>query len=164
MQKADLRGARLDGVDLEEAVLSDEGSGPALLADVMWGEINLAVVDWAPVKRLGDECLAHQTKKINDYRAAVRASRQLSVVLRDQGLSEETDHFAYRAQLLQRVVWRYQRRWLKYAFSWFPFSFAGYGYRPMRSILIYLSVIAGFAPGYYEVTHLLHAQPYPLAW
>ncbi len=44
------------------------------------------------------------------YRTAVRANRQLTTVLRGQGLNEEANHFAYRAQLLQRVVWRLKGR------------------------------------------------------
>src|SRR6266487_1023200 len=34
-------------------------------------------------------------------------------------------------------------------FSWFLFLLAGYGYRPLRSFLAYLLVIAGFATAYY---------------
>src|SRR5258708_17016128 len=101
---------------------------------------------------------------IDKHRMAVRANRQLAVVLRDQGLNEEADHFAYRSQLLQRKVWRLQKRPLKFALSWFLFLLAGYGYRPLRSISIYLLVVSSFAVGYYTVTHILHAQPYPLAW
>jgi hypothetical protein len=100
----------------------------------------------------------------SDYQTDVRANRQLAVVLRDQGLNKHADHYAYRAQLLQRVVWRKQRRLLKYTFSWFLDLLAGYGYRPGRSIIAYLLVIASFAFGYYQLTHILHAQPYPLAW
>jgi hypothetical protein len=36
--------------------------------------------------------------------------RQLAVALGNQGLSEEADHFAYRALLLQRTVWHLQRK------------------------------------------------------
>ena len=43
-------------------------------------------------------------------------------------------------------------------------SLAGYGYRPLHTILIYLCAIAGFAIGYFVVTHTLHTQTYPLAW
>ena len=105
-----------------------------------------------------------RTYAILFWNCRVRANRQLAVVLRNQGLNEAADHFAYRAQLLQRVVWRLQKRPLKFILSWFLYLLAGYGYPPLRSILIYVLVVFGFAVGYYEVTHLLHAQPYPLAW
>jgi hypothetical protein len=123
-----------------------------------------------PVKRLGDEYRARSFNSSDVfqlwvfYQTAVRANRQLAVVLRDQGLNEEADHFASRAQLLQRVVWRKQWRPLKYVFSLFLDVLAGYGYRPGRSVIAYLLVIACFAFGYYQLTHVLHAQPYPLAW
>src|SRR6266576_2259370 len=130
--------AELEGVHLNEAILSDEQYGTVLLADVKWGEINLAVVDWTSIKVLGDEQLASQRKHIDDYRTAVRASRQLAVTLQGQGLNEEAAHFAYRAQVLQKsVLWHqmtqqganFRQRmqalggWL---FSWFLFLLAGY--------------------------------------
>jgi hypothetical protein len=45
------------------------------------------------------------------YQDAVLANRQVATVLRDQGVNEDADRFAYRAQLLQRQVLRRQRRW-----------------------------------------------------
>ena len=44
--------------------------------------------------------------RLDEYEQVVRANRQLAGVLRDQGMNEEADRFAYRAQLLQRTVWR----------------------------------------------------------
>jgi len=154
LQGADLRRAELDGVGLYKATLSYEKYGSALLTDIRWGEVNLAVVDWTTVKMLGDEHLAHQTKAVADYGAAVRANRQLAVVLRDQGLNEEADRFAYRAQVLQREVWRRQHRYLKYVGSWLLWLLAGHGYRPLRSILWYLAIVIGFALTYYTFGHL----------
>ncbi len=183
LQGADLSGTQLQGADLREAffdnatslkevILGDEKYGGALLADVRWGGVNLAVVDWSPLKMLGDEYEARRRPavlirmndigvspnvkvlRLENYRTAVRANRQLAVVLRDQGLNEEADHFAYRAQLLQRIVWRLQQKWLKYIFSWFLDLLAGYGYRPLRSIIAYLLIILGFAVSYYALGHL----------
>jgi uncharacterized protein YjbI with pentapeptide repeats len=131
---ADLSDADLSGADLQEAffdagtrldgvVLSDGKSGSVWVADLSWGGVNLAVVDWTQVKVLGDELKAQQLKTLNgemktksqrmeDYREAVRANRQLAVVLRNQGLNEEADYFAYRAQVLQRrVLWLQMGVW-----------------------------------------------------
>ncbi len=176
--KANLSGAHLEGANLMDTVLEGAdlrlaffsnatrlnranfgGKGKddgAIFADVFWGGANLEVVGWASIKTLGDEQKARQ--RIPDvayrYRAAARANRQLSVALRDQGLVEEADRFAYRAQLLQRVVWRHQRKWLKYIFSWFLYLLAGYGYRPGRSLIAYLLLILGFAGAFYALGHL----------
>jgi len=103
-------------------------------------------------------------KRVDVYHTAVRANRQLASALQVQGLNEDAARFAYRAQQLQRLVWRRQRKFGQYLLSGFLDVLAGYGYRPLRSLVIYLLVIVGFAFGYYGVTHLLHAQPYPLAW
>lgn len=175
LEGADLTLAYLAGAHLAEgffdrktkltgAILGNKTYGFISVVDISWGDINLALLDWTPVSKLGDERKARQSKQLDDFQKAVRANRQLAVALRNQGLNEEADHFAYRAQLLQRTVWRMQGKLLKFLFSWFLYLLAGYGYRPLRSIMIYLFVIAAFAGGYYAVTHLLHAQPYPLAW
>lgn len=86
--------------------------------------------------------------------AAVRANRQLAVALQGQGLNEEAARFAYRAQKLQRVVLRLQRKYLQYLFSLFLDLLAGYGYRPGRSLLWYVISIIGFALAYYTFGRL----------
>lgn len=137
---------QLDGI-----VLGDEKLGWVSLADIRWGGANLAVVDWTALKVLGDEQKARKLKgrQLRGYRTAVRAYRQLASVLHDQGLSEEADRFVYRAQLLQRVILRRQRKFLKYLGSWLLWLIAGYGYRPLRSLLLYLILICGFATAYF---------------
>jgi hypothetical protein len=171
-----LQRVSLDGATIfEDAILGSGKRKFVSLANVHWGGADLTVVDWLSVNMLGDEYEARQQKaygghvkakaeRLSEYKTAVQANRQLALVLRGQGMNEEADHFAYRAQLLQRVVWRRQQQWLKYIFSGFLYLLAGYGYRPLRSLFVYLFVITGFAASYFVVTHALHAQPYPLAW
>ncbi len=172
LQKARLRGAQLQGAflgaaDLEKAVLyrvtlNDQTYGSAYLGDTQWGEVDLAVVDWGHVTRLGDEQLAQQEKghdgkrkdkqrRIEEYKLAVRAYRQLSVVLRNQGLNEDAVRFAYRGQLMQRRVFWYQRKFGQYLFSHFLALLAGYGYKPWRAFLAYLLVITAFATAYFAL-------------
>jgi hypothetical protein len=97
---------------------------------------------------------------ISQYRAAVRANRQLAVALQVQGLNEEADHFAHRAQILQRAVWRLQRRPLRYIFSWFFHLYAGYGYKPLQILITYLLIVGVFARIYYA----LEAAKLHLSW
>jgi uncharacterized protein YjbI with pentapeptide repeats len=173
---AHLEGARMQRVTLDsttvlkEASLSDGRHKCVFLADVRWGGVNLTDIDWSFVKVLGDENEARQrkargkrvkekTERLDEFKVAVHANRQLAQVLRSQGMNEEADHFAYRAQLLQRVVYRRQLKLLKYAFAWFLYLLAGHGYRPLRSLFIYLLVILSFAAGYYWTTHFPHAHP-----
>jgi uncharacterized protein YjbI with pentapeptide repeats len=151
LQGADLREAQLDSVNLKEATLSDEKYGSALLADIRWGDINITVVDWTPVKILGDERFAYQTSFANDYQAAVRANRQLAAVLRGQGLNEDADRFAYRAQMLQRKVFWKQKKIGQFLFSLFLALLAGYGYKLWRAFLAYLLVITAFATAYFAL-------------
>lgn len=142
--------------------------GPCL-ADVLWGTINLAVIDWSQVVYLGDEYEAWQKRekgtRLPRYKAAMRANRQLSVVLQGQGLSEDAVRFAYRANMLQRKVLWFQmiqpkvssrqriRKLGAWMFSHFLNLVAGYGYRPERSLLAYLLVIFGFMGLYLLTSH-----------
>jgi uncharacterized protein YjbI with pentapeptide repeats len=122
-------------------------------------------------------------KLLEDYHEAVRAYRQIANAMRAQGMNEEAVPFAYRAQCLQRqVLWRQvvwgqvealqtgvqheglwkqveALRWrvLKFAafiFSWFLDLLAGYGYKPGRSLFIYLLMIVLFAACYDLLGHL----------
>ncbi len=125
-----------------------------------------------------------KSKLLEDYHEAVRAHRQLANALRAQGMNEEAIPFAYRAQKLQRtVLWRQvvwgkaeadvlqaggqkglweqgrEVRWraLKcggFLFSCFLDVIAGYGYKPGRSLVIYLLMIASFATCYFFFGHL----------
>jgi uncharacterized protein YjbI with pentapeptide repeats len=175
LEGANLRGAFFDATtDLKNVTLGNEKVGFASLADVHWGDVNLSVIDWTQVKVLGDERAARQAKKhegkerikktgldkyretrLDKFKVAVRANRQLSVVLRDQGLNEEADHFAYHAQKLQRAVWRQQHRYLKYVGSCLLWLLAGYGYRPLRSLIAYLVIIFGFMGLYLLNAHFV---------
>jgi hypothetical protein len=171
------------GANLEGVLFSSKGYRTSLVADVRWGGVNLAVIDWAPLKLLGDEQRARQAtgldgkvkekdRRLGDYRAAVRANRQLSVALREQGLNEEADHFAYRAQQLQRVVlrrqgllpkaklWRRVQKLSGYVWSGILDGLAGYGYKPVRTLGWYLLVIFGFAWIYF---HLGSIEGHPLS-
>jgi hypothetical protein len=140
-------------------------------ADVRWGDINLTVVKWSQVQMLGDEYQARQKKhgqksksrsaRLLEYEEAVRANRQLAIMLQTQGLNEDAARFAYRAQVLQKRVFWFQiiqkRAKLKqraqalgaWLFSWFLYLLAGYGYRLGRSFLAYVVVIIGFTTAYY---------------
>ena len=114
-----------------------------------------------------------QLRHLDTYQAAIRANRQLANALRAQGMNEEAIPFAYRAQVLQRaMLWRHllwgtsdylterdeshgffsivreaMRRiqtGMSYLFSWFLDIIAGYGYKPERSLGIYLLTILCF--------------------
>ena len=171
LSRAHLEGSNLSGAfftsvtNLRGVLLGNEESGFVLLAGVRWCDVDLSVVDWTQMNILGDEHQARQQKKDNgevkdsmtrleEYRTAVRANRQLAVALQAEGLNEEAARFAYRAQRLQRVVLRRQRKLGKYLFSSFLDLLVGYGYRPGRSIFWYLAVIFGFALAHSAFGHL----------
>jgi uncharacterized protein YjbI with pentapeptide repeats len=153
-----------EGSTLNDAILWDDRHISPQLADVRWGNVNLATIDWSQVRRIGDEIDAHQDidrngmpktaeKKLANFQRAVRVNRQLATVLRNQGLHEDADRFAYRAQYLKRQVLRRQRNIAGYFGSILLDMLAGYGYKPARSIIAYLAIILGFM-----VAYLINAQ------
>jgi uncharacterized protein YjbI with pentapeptide repeats len=89
------------------------------------------------------------------WRNAARAYRQLASVMRDQGMSDEADRFAYRGQLCQRQVYRYAGQPVRRGFSWFLDLLSGYGYKPQRSLVAYLTAILGFAALFLVNSHFV---------
>src|SRR5262249_4064920 len=80
---------------------------------------------------------------------AVRANRRLAVALQANGLSEDAARYLYRAQLCQRTALFYEGRIPQWLGSWALAALAGYGFRPGRTLLWYLVLIAAFAVSYY---------------
>ena len=103
--------------------------------------------------------------RLEEYEGAVRAYRQLAVALQPQGLNEDAVGFAYRAQMLQRTVFRLQgiRKFGQYFFSLFLDLLAGYGYKPWRSFLAYLIVILGFATAYFLIGQTVGLSMSPIS-
>jgi hypothetical protein len=156
-QGASLRKARLDEATTLTAIQLDADTR---LADVVWHDAPLTRIRWEQAPRLGDESAAWRAhdpegkvkapeQRLQEFQAAVRANRQLAVALRAQGMNEDADRYAYRAQVLQRQVLRRQGYWLRYLGSQFLDTIAGYGYRPGLSLLTYLAVIVSFAAAYF---------------
>ena len=177
LMRTKLCDAYLERTRLEGAILSDERHIGPYLADTKWNDCNLALAKWSQVIILGDEHEARQKKhdgvmknkvtRLKEYHAAVRANRQLAVALQGQGLNEEAARFAYRAHVLQKSILWFQMTqqrvpfrermqalgaWL---FSWFLFLLAGYGYKPIRSVLAYLVIIFGFMGLYLLNAHFI---------
>ncbi|HEX6796980.1 MAG TPA: pentapeptide repeat-containing protein [Ktedonobacterales bacterium] len=185
---ANLNGTDLSGADLRSARLNIETglretrlSTTTLLADVVWNSAPVSLVDWERLPTVGDATRAGErrdlegkkkdaVRRLAEYEAAVRACRLLAVVLRSQGLNEHADRYAYRAQLMQRVVLRRQGQPLRWLGSLLLDTIAGYGYRPLRTLFWYLAVIGAFAFAYFQATHgaltfgLPPSHVQPLAW
>lgn len=157
---------------LDDAILGDGKDGVAL-ADIRWNGVDLTRTDWTRVRILGDEQEAREktytdgTKidtatRLEAFRTAIRANRQLATVLRNQGLNEEADNFAYRAQMLQRHVLRRQRRYGSALGSWLLDVIAGHGYKPNRTLTVYLLAIISFAVAYFALGRMVGPKLSPV--
>ncbi len=161
---ADLReaffsqGTDLAGVDLG----SGKGFAPSIV-DIRWDDVNVAVVNWQQLSKLGDLISAEYPRlpnglpkstgqRVAQLEDAVRAYRQLAAILNGQGLSEVANNFAYRAQLLQRRVLGMRKNRSRFIGSWLLFLLAGYGYRPLYGLATYLLVNALFAALYFALS------------
>lgn len=177
LKKTNLRDVFLGGARLNDVILSDErGVGP-LVADAHWDEVNVTVVQWLQIRQLGDEYEARQktcdgqvkdkSTRLDEHKEAVRANRQLANILQAQGLNEDAAGFAYRAQKLQRIVLRRQKKFGQYILSGFLDLLAGYGYHPLRTLFWYALVICTFALAYHYVWvtyHLEKVTHHPLSY
>ena len=174
------------GTSLRDVILGNDEFGFVPLADVRWGDVNLAVVNWSRTKpgflgsrkhidaiQFGDERWARLPinwagkpktvgEWISSYQGAVRANRQLATVLRSQGLNEDADRFAYKAQELQRKVLRRQGRHGSAFGSWLLDIIAGYGYKPMRTLTVYLLALISFAAAYFILGQVVGPHLSPL--
>jgi uncharacterized protein YjbI with pentapeptide repeats len=161
LQGARLFEAHLPGAHLNGLILADEQRVGPLLVDTHWDDANLAVVDWKQMRILGDEQRALQKEqdgrpkeratRIREFEEAVRAYRQLAVVLQAQGLNEDASHFTYRAQVLQRKLLALQGipKLGPYLFSLLLALLTGYGHRMWRIVVAYALLISLFAALYY---------------
>ncbi len=105
---------------------------------------------------------SRRTHELVAYEDAATANRQVAMALRNQGLNDYADHFAYRAHLCQRIVSRLQHRYGRFVGSLLLDLSSGYGYRPLRSIVTYLIVVFGFASAYYILGPNVHPALSPL--
>jgi hypothetical protein len=136
-------------VSLLSLIRRNRTYGPVSLADVRWNGANLTVVDWSVLRKLGDERSQHWWwRRREESERAMRANIQLAKQLDNAGLKDDADYFFYRAQVCRRGVQLLRLRLLRWLFSWLLCVIAGYGYRPLRSIVTYLLVVAGFAALY----------------
>ena len=167
MVPKDLPSANLQNVYFDEStvmewpqLVGDDLKTSPLLADIRWGNVNLGLIEWSQVAAVGDEV---DGSKAVSRRGRVRTYRQLANVLRQQGINEQADKFAYRAQLCQRGVLRRQWKLLRYLGSLFLDLISGYGYRPIRSFITYMLIIGVFAITYYLLGDNINPSLDPLS-
>jgi uncharacterized protein YjbI with pentapeptide repeats len=79
------------------------------------------------------------------YETAIRATRQLSNALVQQGLNEEASYFSYRAKVLERGNLFRRRKILPWLYSMLIFVVCGYGYKVVNAILTFTLFNLAFA-------------------
>jgi hypothetical protein len=173
LQGANLSGANMQlvffdaGTHLQNICLQTKEDGATQFRDMQWGNANLALIDWAQISMLGEEEVARRrtnpdgTPKVRkcrvvEYRTAARTNRQLATVLRGQGINEQADRFAHHALVMARKANFWEFSLLKWFGSLVLALVAGYGYKPLRSLITYLVVIGGFAFIYYHAARAVH--------
>lgn len=174
LDSADLTSATLAGADLRRsaftprtrldgAMFGDKRHGPARVAGVIWGGVDMSGVAWKRLPILGDEVAARtrrdasgrklsHAERLLRYQEAVRANAQLAGALTQNGLNELAAPYAYRARVLQRktllrqIIWRGEvSRCGPYLLTSLLGLLTGYGYRVGRILIAYLLLVTAFA-------------------
>jgi len=192
---ADLREARLDGAHLigahlkganfiltsfdKTSRLNEAYLNHVILDQVIFDNTNLTGVAWRDVRTLGDELRANSQ---DEYRAAARAYRALSVALRNQGITDAA-RFHYQSEVMERKAlfqetkgylfsrsfYRAPLPFARWLVSWVLGKFMGYGDYIWRLFLTYVGVVFTFAAIYLGIAyqppkkHPLTAIPWPHA-
>jgi hypothetical protein len=147
---ANLRAARMDAATVVVEIALDTSTW---LGDVVWDGVQLTRVDWTQAPRLGDEQAIkkaqNRKERIEALRYVARAYHGLGVALREQGLNDEADGYAYRCQVLQRKLFWQRRQLGRWAFWLFLGAIAGYGYQLWRILAAYWLTLTGFAVAFY---------------
>lgn len=171
---ADLSGCLMNEATAfrEVHLVNAQGIGPRLRR-VHYGGAQLVGHDWEHARMLADErdararLLGHKRpdrrRRIREYGRAISANQLLASALRSQGFSEVADKYAYRVRLCERRMWRLQRKYLRYVGSLGLGIIAGYGYKPLRSVVTYVLVVLGFAVAYFFIAAQIHVAMPPLA-
>ncbi|HLI08800.1 MAG TPA: pentapeptide repeat-containing protein [Ktedonobacteraceae bacterium] len=177
-----LEESTLSSPELGCVAIADVQWGDLNLSLIDWRQVRILGDEYKARQKTRRGVTKDRATQLDDYRDAVRANRQLANAMRGQGMNEEAVPFAYRAQVLQRKVlwlqvlwgaepgqndvskrslrqrlkdvWQRVRYFSSYVFSLFLDGLAGYGYKPGRSLMIYLFVIAAFSVCYATLGHL----------
>ncbi len=142
----------------EETRLTDAELLPT--DQVIYRESEYLVV-WRDVAKPDDQ-------RAEEYHAAARSYRALSVALRSQGIPREPTRFHYLSELMERRSLYHQARpkfaskrwraalsaWARWMFSLLLGALAGYGDRLGRLALTYIGVVLVFAALFVAVNHL----------
>ncbi|GCE07065.1 pentapeptide repeat-containing protein [Dictyobacter aurantiacus] len=181
LKGADLSRAHLAGATMNAATLDRQtqltdieltGSGyqRASLVDISWGDVVLSRIDWSTMTRdknahgtRGSMREASEATSLRQHSAnsqeALRSYRQLTLVLKQQGLDEDSARFAYAAHQLQRELYWRHHTYGAWFCSLLLDLLAGYGYRPWRllaayALIILSSTLAYFVIGSFSAPHL----------
>jgi Pentapeptide repeats (8 copies) len=161
----DLRGARLVGAHMDASTVLSEVrlNEHTQLADITWNDALLTRIDWTQVPSLGDEKFniersAKRGAQIVGYRNAARAYSGLADTLKSQGLTVPSARFRLRAQRLERRATLLEHNYISWLGSGILDAVAGYGERPGRAFVAYLSIVSLFAVIFWFLTNFMQTS------
>lgn len=179
-------------IDLGDATygwveLADVRWGDAILTAVDWSQVAvLGDEQKAHASLAASNDKESRKLQLAELETAIRANRQLAIALQAQGLAEQGGRFAYRAAVLHRKVLWLQLVWGlvgpqqvesrrrdfrsaihkldAYLVSLFLDAVSGYGQKPMRVLLLYITVVIAFAVVHYAVGATARSPADHLTW
>src|SRR5262249_54187620 len=104
-----------------------------------WDGALLHEIDWQSISKLGEERDARSMRDIKHrvigYRNAARMYHRLSHALRGQGLATIASTFRWREQLMERKALYWSGQVIPWLLSFLLDFVAGYGERPLRTLV-----------------------------
>lgn len=180
LRGANLRGANLKGANLAGTDLSDSEMDSAtdlknialtnrtLIGDVRWNGVAVTRIHWDKLDRLGDELDIHLKQSRKNYIAAckyaARSYRGVYLLLRSQGVLASASRFHLREQQLDRYALFAEGKIASWIGSYLLDLVCGYGERPARIFVTYISVIALFSALNWEMSRTLATSMIHLRW
>jgi hypothetical protein len=147
--------------NMPEVVLGNAAQGFVQLADIHWNGVDVTRIPWGQMQVTGDEQVARsptsnggrksRKRRLDEYLRAARGYRQLATLTRSQGLAEDADRFAYRAQVLQRQAFLRQGQLGRALGFRLLDLIAGHGFKTRRSFITYILVILAFAAAFFTL-------------
>lgn len=127
------------------------------IGGVDWSQCDITQINWDGVTGLGDEYHVESGDTLALY-AVLKLYRTLAHRLREEGFITASDRLTYRSLIVQRKIRLRESGIVPYLGSWLLGALAGYGYKPLRTLGVYLVTVVTFAAAYYYLAPLSHVS------
>jgi uncharacterized protein YjbI with pentapeptide repeats len=121
------------------------------IGGIDWSLIDVSQLNWDDVTKFGDEHWAESSDDLSMYEV-IKLYRGLAHRLREDGFLASADRLTYRSLVVQRQIRLRESGIPSFVGSFLLDALAGYGFKPMRTLGVYIVTVLGFAAAYFYLT------------